>query len=61
MEMNSHFGGDDAGKSGFAQPRWPSEQKVIDRLFTSTRRFEHDSEVFFEFTLTDELVERAWS
>ena len=54
----AHLGGDDAGQCGFAKPGWASKQQVIDCLLTTTSSLHNDGQVFFEFTLTDEFVQR---
>ena len=57
VKLHTHLGRDDPGEGGLAEPWGPGEQQVVDRLLAVPRRFEHDDQMFFQFSLADELLE----
>lgn len=56
MELNTHFGGNDAGKGGFPKTWRPGKQQVVGGLVPTAGGFQNDAEMFFEFALPDELL-----
>ena len=61
MNMGAHFGGDDGRHGRFAKSRRTSQQQMVCGLTAPTCRLEHDVEMFFQFSLTNEFVQGSRS
>ena len=56
-EMGAHLVGDDVGKGGFSQARWPVQEDVFHGLATLTGGLECDIQLFGQGGLADVLGE----
>src|SRR5688500_9819564 len=57
VQIRAHRGGDDVCESGFAEAWWSSQQHVIERFATVSRRLHVDAQVFFDLPLPDVLLD----
>jgi hypothetical protein len=61
MQSNTHLDSDDACHCCFAETWRTCEQDVIGCLPSLLCSTQNNVEMFFEFSLTDKLVERTWT
>ena len=59
MDRHVHLGGHDAGECGLAQARRPGKQQVIGGATPTPSCLKDDTEMLFEFRLTNELIQSA--